>query len=46
LGENDPKRHRATSAAHGEHEKRTGKHDDNWPDRHADYIVREQAGPK
>jgi catechol 2,3-dioxygenase-like lactoylglutathione lyase family enzyme len=34
------------AAAHGEHEKRTGKHDDNWPDWYADYIVREQAGEK
>jgi len=32
------------STAHGEHEKRTGKHDDNWPDWYADYMVREQAG--
>ncbi|WP_076867189.1 VOC family protein [Bradyrhizobium mercantei] len=30
--------------AHGEHEKRTGGHDANWPDWYADYIVREQAG--
>lgn len=32
------------ATAHGEHEKRTGGHDDNWPDWYADYIVREQAG--
>ena len=32
------------AAAHGEHEKRIGRHDDNWPDWYADYIVREQAG--
>jgi catechol 2,3-dioxygenase-like lactoylglutathione lyase family enzyme len=32
------------ASAHGEHEKRIGKHDDNWPDWYADYIVREQAG--
>jgi catechol 2,3-dioxygenase-like lactoylglutathione lyase family enzyme len=32
------------AAAHGEHEKRIGKHDDDWPDWYADYIVREQAG--
>jgi catechol 2,3-dioxygenase-like lactoylglutathione lyase family enzyme len=32
------------SAAHGEHEKRTGGHDANWPDWYADYMVREQAG--
>ena len=28
------------------HEKRTGKHDDNWSDWYADYIVREQKGEK
>lgn len=32
------------AAAHGEHEKRTGVHDENWQDWYADYIVREQAG--
>ncbi|MCA1397091.1 VOC family protein [Bradyrhizobium sp. BRP56] len=35
---------RRASAAHGEHEKRAGGHDANWPDWYADYIVREQAG--
>ena len=35
---------RRAAAAHGEHEKRTGRHDDNWPDWYAEYIVREQAG--
>ncbi|MGY8662613.1 VOC family protein [Bradyrhizobium sp. UFLA05-109] len=36
---------RRAATAHGEHEKRTGgKHDDNWPDWYADYIVKEQAG--
>jgi catechol 2,3-dioxygenase-like lactoylglutathione lyase family enzyme len=35
---------RRASAAHGEHEKRIGKHDDNWPDWYADYIVGEQTG--
>jgi predicted enzyme related to lactoylglutathione lyase len=35
---------RRAAAAHGEHEKRTGGHDVNWPDRYAEYIVREQAG--
>ena len=35
---------RRAAAAHGEHEKRTGKHDEGWPDWYADYIVREQAG--
>jgi catechol 2,3-dioxygenase-like lactoylglutathione lyase family enzyme len=38
---------RRAAAAHGEHEKRTGgKHDENWPDWYADYIVKEQAGKK
>lgn len=35
---------RRAAAAHGEHEKRTGGHDTNWPDWYADYIAREQAG--
>jgi catechol 2,3-dioxygenase-like lactoylglutathione lyase family enzyme len=35
---------RRAAAAHGEHEKRTGGHDENWSDWYADYIVREQAG--
>jgi catechol 2,3-dioxygenase-like lactoylglutathione lyase family enzyme len=35
---------RRAGAAHGEHEKRTGGHDENWPDWYADYIVSEQAG--
>jgi catechol 2,3-dioxygenase-like lactoylglutathione lyase family enzyme len=35
---------RRAAAAHGEHEKRTGGHDTNWPDWYAEYIVREQAG--
>jgi catechol 2,3-dioxygenase-like lactoylglutathione lyase family enzyme len=36
---------RRAAAAHGEHEKRTGgRHDLNWPDWYADYIVNEQAG--
>ena len=35
---------RRASAAHGEHEKRTGTADANWPDWYAEYIVREQAG--
>ncbi|WP_298278299.1 VOC family protein [uncultured Bradyrhizobium sp.] len=35
---------RRAATAHGEHEKRTGGHDANWPDWYADYIVREQAG--
>jgi catechol 2,3-dioxygenase-like lactoylglutathione lyase family enzyme len=35
---------RRASAAHGEHEKRIGKADPNWPDWYAEYIVAEQAG--
>jgi len=36
---------RRAEAAHGEHEKRTGgRHDDNWPDWYAAYMVAEQAG--
>jgi catechol 2,3-dioxygenase-like lactoylglutathione lyase family enzyme len=35
---------RRAVAAHGEHEKRTGGHDENWADWYAEYIVREQAG--
>ena len=35
---------RRAEAAHGDHEKRTGQHDANWPDWYAEYIVREQAG--
>ena len=35
---------RRASAAHGEHEKRTGAADANWPDWYAAYMVREQAG--
>jgi catechol 2,3-dioxygenase-like lactoylglutathione lyase family enzyme len=37
---------RRAAVAHGEHEKRTGGHDANWPDWYAEYIVREQAGQK
>lgn len=37
---------RRAAAAHGEHEKRTGQHDANWPDWYAEYIVSEQAGRK
>jgi catechol 2,3-dioxygenase-like lactoylglutathione lyase family enzyme len=35
---------RRAAAAHGEHEKRTGQQDANWPDWYAEYIVGEQAG--
>jgi len=30
--------------AHGQHEKRTGQSDANWPDWYAEYMVREQSG--
>jgi catechol 2,3-dioxygenase-like lactoylglutathione lyase family enzyme len=35
---------RRAEAAHGEHEKRTGQRDANWPDWYAKYMVAEQAG--
>jgi catechol 2,3-dioxygenase-like lactoylglutathione lyase family enzyme len=35
---------RRASAAHGEHEKRIGAADPNWPDWYAEYMVAEQAG--
>src|SRR5271163_3805982 len=35
---------RRAEAAHGEHEKRTGQHDANWPDWYAAYMVAEQSG--
>jgi len=35
---------RRAAAAHGEHEKRTGAADANWPDWYAAYMVAEQAG--
>jgi catechol 2,3-dioxygenase-like lactoylglutathione lyase family enzyme len=35
---------RRASVAHGEHEKLTGGHDDNWPDWYAAYMAAEQAG--
>jgi catechol 2,3-dioxygenase-like lactoylglutathione lyase family enzyme len=37
---------RRASAAHGEHEKRIGAADPNWPDWYAEYMVREQSGDK
>jgi catechol 2,3-dioxygenase-like lactoylglutathione lyase family enzyme len=37
---------RRASAAHGQHEKRIGAADPNWPDWYAEYIVAEQAGTK
>lgn len=30
---------RRAAAAHGEHEKLTGRHDENWPDWYAEYLV-------
>jgi hypothetical protein len=35
---------RRAEAAHGEHEKRIGQHDANWPEWYAAYMVAEQAG--
>jgi len=35
---------RRAAGAHGEHEKRIGKADANWPDWYAAYMVAEQAG--
>ncbi len=35
---------RRAEAAHGQHEKRSGQRDANWPDWYAEYIVAEQAG--
>jgi catechol 2,3-dioxygenase-like lactoylglutathione lyase family enzyme len=35
---------RRASVAHGEHEKRTGEADENWPDWYAAYMAAEQSG--
>jgi catechol 2,3-dioxygenase-like lactoylglutathione lyase family enzyme len=35
---------RRAGAAHGEHEKRIGQRDENWPEWYAAYMVAEQAG--
>jgi catechol 2,3-dioxygenase-like lactoylglutathione lyase family enzyme len=35
---------RRAAAEHGEHEKRTGEHDENWPEWYAAYVVAEQTG--
>lgn len=35
---------RRAAAAHGEHEKRIGAHDANWPIWYAEYMVAEQSG--
>jgi catechol 2,3-dioxygenase-like lactoylglutathione lyase family enzyme len=37
---------RRAAVAHGEHEKRIGQNDANWPDWYAAYMVAEQAGEK
>lgn len=37
---------RRAEAAHGEHEKRTGVADENWPDWYAAFMVAEQSGGK
>ena len=37
---------RRAEAAHGEHEKRIGQRDENWPDWYAAYMVAEQTGEK
>jgi hypothetical protein len=44
---NDPANaFRRAAAAHGEHEKRTGAQDANWPEWYAAYLVAEQTGEK
>jgi catechol 2,3-dioxygenase-like lactoylglutathione lyase family enzyme len=35
---------RRAEAAHGEHEKRLGSRDENWPDWYATYMIAEQSG--
>jgi hypothetical protein len=35
---------RRAEAAHGEHEKRTGQRDADWPNWYAEYMVAEQSG--
>jgi catechol 2,3-dioxygenase-like lactoylglutathione lyase family enzyme len=35
---------RRAAAAHGEHEKRIGAHDANWPDWYVEYMAAEQSG--
>ncbi|MBO3748833.1 VOC family protein [Streptosporangiaceae bacterium NEAU-GS5] len=35
---------RRAAAAHGEHEKKTGGYDENWPEWYAAYMVAERAG--
>ncbi len=35
---------RRAEAAHGEHEKRTGQRDEDWPSWYAEYMIKEQSG--
>ena len=35
---------RRAEAAHGEHERRTGQRDEDWPSWYAEYMVKEQSG--
>jgi hypothetical protein len=35
---------RRAAAAHHEYEEKTGRHDPDWPDWYAKFIVREQVG--
>jgi hypothetical protein len=35
---------RRAAIAHGNHEKRTGQADPNWPDWYAEYMVAEETG--
>jgi catechol 2,3-dioxygenase-like lactoylglutathione lyase family enzyme len=35
---------RRAAAAHGEHEKITGQHDENWPEWYAEYMAAEHSG--
>lgn len=37
---------RRAAVAHGDHEKRIGQRDENWPDWYAAYMVAEQSGDK
>ena len=35
---------RRAEAAHGEHERRTGQRDEDWPSWYAEYMIKEQSG--
>ncbi|HEX8816315.1 MAG TPA: hypothetical protein VF753_12510 [Terriglobales bacterium] len=37
---------RRAEAAHGQHEARLGKRDENWPEWYAEYMLAEQTGGK